>query len=381
MSRPEATQKTFYNVQALRAVAALMVVAHHAIICWRDLLVGDANVPLPWENGAAGVDIFFVISGFVMAVSLPGGAGGTERARSFLRRRLVRIVPLYWCFTTLKLLHLWWSTPPGERVGGGWWHVVASYLFIPSMDGYGLSYPLLPVGWTLTFEMLFYGLFAVALALEVVPLAFLAPTLGLAALAGWSGVVPWPVFLVQDAPLVLEFLFGVILGQGALRGRLPGGVWAVALLAGGFAAISVVPVPHAWRTFAWGLPAAAVVAGALALEGKTGRRLPRWLLEAGNASYAIYLVHLPVLAVLWPIMRRLGRTGDSALVEVTVYALGLSLLAGEAVHRWIELPLLRWTRITRALPGVNTLPLPPDAPSPSVSAPGHGGQSASTTGG
>src|ERR1700675_3528856 len=97
--------KTVYGVQALRAIAALMVVLVHSIYLWHTRILHEPD-PRYWMNGAAGVDIFFVISGLVMTLSLPGMSRFKHKARVFLWRRITRIVPLYWFATTLKAVLL-----------------------------------------------------------------------------------------------------------------------------------------------------------------------------------------------------------------------------------------------------------------------------------
>jgi hypothetical protein len=101
----KAKRPTFRGIQALRGFAACMVVVHHATQQWSLYTVGD-GAQLFWANGAAGVDIFFVISGFVMAVSTIGREHKTHPARSFLERRLIRLVPLYWIVTFIVLFKL-----------------------------------------------------------------------------------------------------------------------------------------------------------------------------------------------------------------------------------------------------------------------------------
>ncbi len=348
--------RTYFGVQALRAVAALLVVVHHAESSWRDRILGTPHAPLPWPNGQAGVDIFFVISGFVMAIALPGLAGRANPGGAFLWRRFIRIIPLYWIFTTLKLLRYHFGPQTADQSPGSTWHVLASYLFIPAADDGGAPIPLLAVGWTLNFEMVFYLLFALALFLEVTPVAFLVPTLGTIAAVGWFDHPSWPAWTSLASPLVLEFLYGVLLAQFACKRRLPGPLAGAALFIGGFALILTLQLPlYAARAFTWGLPAAAIVAGAVALEESLGRKLPKFLLEIGNASYSIYLVHLFVVSIVWVAFRRFGLTGAPALAGMIVVSLGLNIVAGEIVHRCVELPLMNLLRGKRAR-GVSVLP-------------------------
>lgn len=348
--------RTYFGVQALRAVAALLVVVHHAESSWRDRLVGSPQAALPWPNGQSGVDIFFVISGFVMAISLPGLAGRANPGGVFLWRRFVRIIPLYWIFTTLKLLRYHFGPQMADQSPGNAWHIIASYLFVPAADSYGAPIPLLAVGWTLNFEMMFYLLFALALILEIAPVVFLIPTLGMIAVVGWFDHPGWPAWTSLASPLVLEFLYGVLLAQLTIQRRLPGLLAASMLFFTGFILILCVPLPlYAARAFVWGWPAAAIVTGIVALEDRLGRSLPKSLLEIGNASYSIYLVHLFVISIVWVAVRRLGLANAPALAAMVVVSLVLSTLAGEIVHRCVELPLMKLLRGKRVR-GVSVLP-------------------------
>jgi peptidoglycan/LPS O-acetylase OafA/YrhL len=334
--------RNYYGVQALRAIAAALVVVHHSITTWLDWIVHRPGAH-QWGNGATGVDIFFTISGFVMAISLPGLAGKTNRAGVFLWRRITRIVPLYWGATTLKLLLLKFRPASG---GAGApvltpWRIAASYLFIPARNWRGEMFPVIDAGWTLNYEIFFYLLFAAALALNISPLAFLTPCLTAIALLGMARPAGWPDATSLASPLVLEFLYGVLLAHFAMRRKLPGAAIATILLIGGFVTLMLMPQTSAeWRFIPWGIPAAAVVTGAVALEGRIGGHIPRWLLEAGDASYALYLVHILILPFLGSIMGHLHLKGIAGLAAVITLGLGVSLPASVLVHRFIEKPMM-----------------------------------------
>ena len=95
----ERSPATFLTIQALRAVAALLVVLLHALETWGER-VDPAAPGVNWENGASGVDIFFIISGFVMVISSQRLVDRPGAWRTFLQHRVIRIVPLYWLLTT-----------------------------------------------------------------------------------------------------------------------------------------------------------------------------------------------------------------------------------------------------------------------------------------
>src|SRR5580698_4620797 len=154
------TNRTFAGIQMLRGLAALMVVFHHATQWWADY-VDQVNSHYAWGSGASGVDIFFVISGFVMAVSTIGREHKTHPARSFLERRLIRVAPLYWLATALILAKTLIVNSHPELGNGphasatSLSYIFSSFLFIPYRNSVGTIQPLLLVGWTLSYEMFF----------------------------------------------------------------------------------------------------------------------------------------------------------------------------------------------------------------------------------
>ncbi len=328
------------TVQALRGAACLLVVAYHALDAWAGRLAPPRTADQLWPNGAGGVDLFFVISGFVMAIS-SGGFAGPVDARRFLARRLRRLVPLYWTLTAAKLAIL--AASVGPAFLPGLWHVVASLLFVPSRDAAGVVRPVLGVGWTLQFEMLFYLVFAAWIWRRRASAAggglpMLLPVLLPLAVAGFFRRAGWPAPLALANGLVLEFCLGVALAGWGWRPR-PAIAAGAALL--GAALLLGSPAPGPWRFALWGGPAALVLAGAVALEPALGRRMPRGVLALGEASYAIYLVH-PFLVP--PLARLLAARAPPglALPALLAASLAASALVGLALDAWIDRPAQRW---------------------------------------
>ncbi|MBB5446480.1 MULTISPECIES: acyltransferase [unclassified Paraburkholderia] len=151
--------RKYRSIQALRALAALGVVAFHTdgIVAAHGWLVHV--FPRVSRYGEIGVDVFFVIFGFVMALVTRGLPSGIQSARSFICSRIARVVPLYWILTALFIaLVALVSFVPGvpeafchARVSA--WHALSSFLFLPSMSWTGMAAPVLGVGWTLNYEM------------------------------------------------------------------------------------------------------------------------------------------------------------------------------------------------------------------------------------
>jgi peptidoglycan/LPS O-acetylase OafA/YrhL len=299
--------QNLHTIQALRAAACLLVVAYHA-------------TRATWPNGAAGVDVFFTISGLVMGLSAQTLATRPAAWRIFAARRIRRLVPLYWLLTTAKLL-IGLAIPATLAVTRpGVWNIAASYLFIPARDGAGLVRPVLGVGWTLQFEALFYLLTTLALALRRPPLRILLPILIPLAIAGFVRQPDWPAPLSLANGLVLEFCAGLALAHIApTLARLPTSrAWP--MLATASILLLTIPEPGPWRFLLWGAPAAAIIAAALALEHRV--HIPRAVLLLGEASYAIYLIHPFLTPILAPWL-----------------ALPVCAAAGVALHVGIDKPI------------------------------------------
>jgi exopolysaccharide production protein ExoZ len=340
----ERSQINFLTIQALRAVAALFVVLFHAFETWGERV--DPTAPgVNWENGAAGVDIFFIISGFVMVISSRRLVAQASGWLIFLRHRVVRIVPLYWLLTTVKILAVMALGGIVLRTGLGFNFVAGSYLFLPVTDSAGHFRPVLPVGWTLTYEFLFYLLFATALAIQVDILRIVVPGLGLIAVAALVRTDSWPAWTILLDTIVVEFVFGVMLAKWTLRGFRLSPAIAGALVIGGFGLILMLPmISENARVLTWGIPAFAIVAGAVSLESLVATTLPFWLLALGDASYSIYLSHGFVLPALGLLFGRIVSPGVWTEGLTIVLCLLVSSFVGWLVFRLIETPMLRALR-------------------------------------
>lgn len=338
-THPPASSSRFLGVQALRAVAALLVVLFHLQSVTR------VGFGVDWQGlsfGAAGVDLFFVISGFVMVVTATRAQQGPGAARDFMARRLNRIVPLYWLVTASKLALTLAVPRLAVNDAGPAWHSVASFLFIPAWNARHEAYPVILQGWTLSFEMLFYLLFAAALALRLNPLRWLPPVLlGLAAV-GLNRTEAWGAPATLLHPLLLEFVLGMAVGTATLSGRrLPAPLAAAALGLGavvmaGFGGHVVLDTE--WpRVAVCGFAGALIVAGTVALEPMLAPHVPRLAIRLGDASYALYLTHGFVVVAVGGAARYFGLMGPApaavALAVATVTACVLALLVFENVER------------------------------------------------
>ena len=326
------------NIQVLRGLAALLVVFVHL----QDLvrLGGASQGIFAWGN--SGVDVFFVISGLIMVQATARRPVGPAL---FMRQRLTRVVPLYWLVTlgVFTLVWLWpglFSSTDADPI-----KLAKSLAFIPYQRPDGELHPLVFLGWTLNYEMAFYLLFSVGLLAGRARLVLPLFVLGLAVVAGLIFAPTTPLARFYTAPVILEFAGGMLLGAG--RGRLPQGRVAAlaAAIAGACALVLMLAAPTLWpgvdRAVAAGLPALVIVAAALVLE-KSGY-VAKWPMarRIGDASYSIYLTHFFVTAAVTKLAAKLGMTSWPELAGLMMLAFGLVILAGLAVHYWVELPLTR----------------------------------------
>lgn len=356
--------KNFASIQILRGVAALLVVIFHVGVLMSDRF-GAVGQHLLFRAGAAGVDIFFPISGFVMVVSTTTLVGRRGAWRTFLERRLVRIVPLYWLATTLKLVMLIAVPSLALHAAMTTGHTLGSYFFMFTPNPNGGTMPLVPVGWTLNYEMFFYAAFAAVLFLNMPLVCTVGVAMAGAAAVGFFHMTTWPPFEVLS-PIVLEFVAGMIIARLTLAGFRLGtapalllGVVALACLVGTDALPEAVL--NEGRVLYWGVPGAVLVLAAVSLEPYVTSEvwaLPRRL---GDASYSIYLSHGFVIPVFGVVVAKLAPAGLASVTVAFAAAVLLSVVAGMIVCDWVEQPILRLRpkKPSRALPA--TAPATPTA--------------------
>jgi exopolysaccharide production protein ExoZ len=319
------------SVQHLRGLAALMVVFHHS----RNPQAWLYNPIENFDLGHIGVDIFFVISGFIMY-----SVAKTESAPEFVRRRLLRVVPMYWLATIVLLaVNVNWHIEKltNARVG----HIALSLFFVPhySPDEPGRIWPYLIPGWTLSYEMFFYLIFAIGIAARR-PFALTSICLGAIVLCGWEFSISAAAWKTYTDPIVLEFVMGMVIAANVHRVSAGGAALLVCMGILAVPAVELLGLPRV-RLLTLGVPAACIVAGAIALEmRKPIPRLP-WLSALGDASYSIYLFQIVALGLVSKAFKHIPVAGMLQFVAFVVTSLVFASVLGYTVYRFIEKPMLR----------------------------------------
>jgi exopolysaccharide production protein ExoZ len=335
----ETRTSRYQGLQILRAMAACMVVLTHSTFYTSERLGHGQRV---WHRGVTGVDIFFVLSGFVMIFSSQRLFSDPDGWKIFAERRIVRIVPMYWLLTTYKalimivagglVLHASLSLPK----------LLFSYFFLPTYNLDGELRPVLGVGWTLNFEMFFYFLFTLALVLRTNVYRFVGVILTLLAIGAYFRQPSWPPVAFYLDTMVIEFFFGMLIAWACLNRRPLPPALGLILLFGGLATLLFIPdfgesVP---RALFWGVPAAMMVWGMASLE-KYLTHIPGVVLYLAEASYVIYLIHPLVAPGPVVVMAKLHLYQPTVAVILAVL---FAVLAGCALHRFIERPVTNWFR-------------------------------------
>lgn len=331
------------NLQVLRAFASISVVLAHMRF----------TLPGMHAFGTFGVDVFFVISGYIMARILHNNPD------FFVRRRLLRIVPPYWFFTLLIFSLAWWRPQLLHSTGADSIELIKSLLFIPfrkQMPAGGMvTQPVLGAGWTLNMEMLFYLALAIGLFINRKHAAWIGSgvTLGIMFVSRYfeqhSSVAG---FYARD--VMLEFLIGILafyfctkisdqkahqLRVAALVVCIGSGLLLIVLQGLIFQGpIDVLSLP---RAVAFGIPAWFLITSACILSQAKWDINSSYIVLIGDASYILYLLHDFVVmavdrvaAVRWPWLHVTTPLG--ALV-----AMSLSILAAVGLHVYVERPVLK----------------------------------------
>lgn len=342
------------TLQCLRAVAVLLVVYAHVI----DLqsakggLSRQAGFYYLQNFGAAGVDIFFVISGFIITII-------SQQYRSavglFILKRLVRIVPLYWLVSGCLMIYACFTREGFYDT----YTILKTFVFLPLFDKDRFAPPVLFVGWTLSFEIFFY--LVVALWMKINPKKYLVlTTLFFLCCMLFNTVVPSANVLLTFAgnPILLEFLLGMLAGVIYMKAKtirpvylwalmIAGIAWLLTTIFTGYQNISEMPFIinsklSLLRVVLWGIPAALLVTAVVLLEKNRKLTAGKPWVAVGDASYSIYLVHAPFLLFTYMGWERSGIISTVPPDLLIIITLVLCILAGYTFYRLVERPLLGW---------------------------------------
>ncbi|WP_166426769.1 acyltransferase family protein [Labedella populi] len=347
-------KKRFKGLQGLRFLAAVSVVAHHSMFYAHERL--DDGFPV-WGIGA--VELFFAISGFVAVVSARSVRARSDGWKYYVVRRGIRILPVYWMATTVKLLTLVAVPAAVLHAELNWGNVGLSYLLLPSENVDGTVAPLLGVAWTLLYEAFFTIVFMLALLIRVNPFWFTGIVLSLFALGSLLRPDDHGPFAVYFDPILLYFVVGMVIGAFSKSRKvlhlLLGlaaviGLHIITDLPGGINGLQLVRI----------VVIAGLLIGVMFAEPWLDKHAPNALVHLGNASYSLYLIHPLVSPIVPEVLDVLGL--ELPILSTVLSVVG-ALAAALLLFRFVEQPVttflqrkLRYGTIPRETRSVTASP-------------------------
>ncbi len=324
----------------MRAIAALLVVLYHA--GYKASIY--SNNPLDWFHiGGAGVDLFFIISGFIMCYTVDNKKVSLSK---FLVARVKRIIPLYWVLTSFALL-AFILFPDKVNSSGGHTGIAVSYFLIPTTDSY-----LIKNGWTLSYEFFYYFLFSMGLFFTS-KLRYLLPAALIISLVAVGALVQpeLQIFRFMTDQFLLEFAFGIFVFYLYKKQVLNNTTGYIFLILGVLAFIFVnqseLENP---RAIMYGLPTLLFFIGMISLEPSFQKKKNNLFLQLlgniGNSSYSLYLLHPFVLVAASIILVKLG-LAENGYLFVALLTVS-SIIGGHLCYLLLEKNLQKMVKFLSA---------------------------------
>ncbi len=338
--------KNLLLIQLLRGIASLLVVYMHVTVNTKEIshqiFLGDF-----FKFGGAGVDIFFVLSGFIITYTSRKGIGNPHKLLPFLRRRFVRIFPAYWIIIGMFLLvqivlPSFYKTPYNFTTG----NFLSTFFLLPGhtmVNG---------VSWTLTSELFFYALFSLAFLIPDKKIAFslsmlYGVMLVVIALSGYPAANGNHWMNLAVFPMNVEFIMGVL--AAAIIPSIPKSLGIPLIITGSIIFLTSAILSNAGfyllaspfnRVVIFGIPSFLLIIGLVKYELNKNISLHNILLSLGEASYSLYLLHLPLVVAGIRIITRFNIENNIILHGLLFLLIGIICFASILFYQWVEKPLI-----------------------------------------
>lgn len=339
------------NIQGLRGIAVLLVLLVHVGLVEKKYSLHPI-LPEWVQFGMSGVDIFFVISGFIMMSISMSKRKDIENAFKFIYSRIIRIYPLYWFYTVLILavafMYPEWVNSSSSVES----NIFKSFLLLPQD-----TTPLLQVGWTLIHEMYFYiGFFILLLFLRSNKAIVFSVIVWGATVVVLDYIFEFtnPLAKIIIHPLTLEFIGGVLIAYlfSKMSTKLSVLTWQIVFMVS-FSLLLInylqfrdyyeVDPFRWWRVLLFGFPSMVLIYASLILE-KRGKIFPKWLNGIGDRSYTIYLAHILVLNAVGKVWQLFAFESTGMSVLFIVVLIGATLIYGKYAYEFVEVPMMKKMR-------------------------------------
>jgi len=344
-------QKNLQLIQMLRGVASILVVLYHITVnCFE--ITGQTFLFGIFNFGGSGVDIFFVLSGFIIAYANVNILAKPAATGTFLKRRFVRIFPIYWIIITcFLLLQLLLPSFYNTTFDTGFNNIVQTYLLLPGhvmLNG---------VSWSLTNELFFYLLFTLAILIPGKKISFWLMVsyftlLIVLALTNQPAMNRNAYTEILVFPMNIEFFLGVfivlLVNHIPKNQSYPILIAGILLFVGGaflnnndVAVVSSSSNPALNRVLLFGIPSFLVILGLVKMELSRTVKMHNLFLKLGDASYSIYLIHLPIVVAFFKLLVKFNITNSVVLYLLTFFLLIMVCAGGIYIYQYVEKPLIK----------------------------------------
>ena len=332
------------GIESGRGIAAMLVVFYHAA---RHLKQDIGYLPLGGisQFGHAGVDFFFVLSGFIIYYVHAGDWGRPDRLGHYLQRRFVRIYPFFWCVLGVSLVLLAMSSHLAFPGAG---KIIKTFFLLPQFDD-----PLVGVAWTLELEALFYLIFATAILNVRAGWALFASWLAFILVCNVTGYESshWVLLNKLGASYDIEFFLGIAAAAIIRRTSyvpmsgvlLPVGI-VLFFTSGTLENIGLLDGYATIGRYVYGIPAFLILLGLADRERSGKLQLHPLLVTLGSASYSIYLTHLLSIGVVYKLLSVFGLLKIFPAAVTYLLLCVCSIAIAVLISRWVEYPLMRQVR-------------------------------------
>jgi exopolysaccharide production protein ExoZ len=344
------SKKIINSIQFLRGFAALAVVIHHTGGYVKRYFEPNLLFADKFSIGFAGVDLFFVISGFIIHFTSKKYLDNPSKLKEYLQKRFIRVYPIYWIITTILFFSSWLIVLLLNKNIFSIGYPNTFLAYIQTYTLFPLHFAINPVTWTLSYEIFFYLCFALLIIskrLWIIPALILAISFYNIFISVPETIeVKLNYFNFIFSGYNFEFMLGFLIYQFYKKIKLSSIISVILLIS----AISIIVLfgyeigdyDSYKRVLTFGLPSGLILLAFLNLEQNKAISFPKFTIVLGDTSYALYLIHFPMMLFMNKIPQILGYTFNGNQEVWYSYFIILSIIFTSIyVHKWIEMPVAK----------------------------------------
>ncbi|MGE7120734.1 acyltransferase family protein [Peribacillus sp. NPDC046944] len=329
---PDVKVHNFTSLQLLRGIAAVLVVFYHGTDYQGFLSI--------FQFGYSGVDLFFVLSGFIIFYKHYSDFGKKDKLIPYIQKRLLRIYPLYFVVTMIYLVVVLPFSDFSIE------YIIKSFLLLPQEKD-----PILGVAWSLQNELLFYFIFSLFILNKkiIFPLFISWVFFIIIFNVLFNEVLDIPLIRLMLSSMNIEFLLGCLIAYLVVNNKFQNLRWITTFGITTLVLLMVLDLLDIWnlhRVIFWGIPCSIIIFGVVRLEinNSLNIKIPKICIVLGDASYSIYLTHLITLIVMPFIIKRIDFINDINNGTIELITCIIAIFVGCIFYFIVEKPQMIYLR-------------------------------------